>query len=142
MGQFEKGNKLSTGRAKGAKNKLTNDVRAAFHRVYDEMAHNQEVDGKKVTGHEAFLSWARENQTEFYRLYGKMIPATAELTGDIHENFVDELVFEEEQLHLVEGQANVVDVGTNPTIEGQSGDNTPTINPDNAPLKLESPEPP
>jgi hypothetical protein len=71
-----------------------------------------------------------------------MIPATAELTDDLHENFVDELVFEEEALHLVEGQAEVVDVGTTPMIEGQSGDNTPTINPDNAPLKLESPEPP
>ncbi|GAF89360.1 unnamed protein product, partial [marine sediment metagenome] len=124
------------------KNKLTNDVRAAFHKVYNEMGHNREVDGKKITGHEAFLEWARDNATEFYRLYGKMIPATAELTGDIHEDFVDGLVFEEETLHLVEGQAEVIDVGTKPTIEGQSGDTSPRSAPDNAPLKLESPEPP
>jgi hypothetical protein len=138
---FEKGHKLSTGRQKGAKNKLTNDVRQAFHKVYDEMGHNIEVDGVKQTGHEAFLGWARDNPTEFYRLYGKMIPATAELTDDLHENFVDELVFEEEALHLVEGQAEVVDVGEMTQIEGECGEPTPTITPDNAPPKLESPEP-
>ncbi len=34
---FEKDNKLSKGRPKGSKNRLTNDVRQVFHRVYDEM---------------------------------------------------------------------------------------------------------
>jgi hypothetical protein len=139
---FQKGNKLSTGRAKGAKNKLTNDVRSAFHKVYNEMGENIHVDGRPMTGHEAFLSWARDNPTEFYRLYGKMIPATAELTGDVHEDFVDNLIFEEEQLNLVEGQANVVDVGEAHQIEGECGEPTPTITPDNAPLKTESPDAP
>ncbi len=139
---FEKGNKLGTGRPKGTKNKLTNDVRQAFHKVYDEMGENIKVDGKPMTGHEAFLGWARDNPTEFYRLYGKMIPATAELTGDIHENFVDELVFEEEQLNLVEGQANVVDVGEMTQIEGECGVDSPQIAPDNDPPNLDSPKAP
>jgi len=39
-----------------------------------------------------------------------MIPHTAELAGDVLENFIDELIFEEESLKLVEGQAEVVDV--------------------------------
>ncbi len=39
-----------------------------------------------------------------------MIPQTAELTGDIHEDFLDELLLEEEQAMMIEGNAKVVDV--------------------------------
>jgi hypothetical protein len=66
---------------------------------------------KPYTGHEAFLAWARKNQTEFYRHYAKMIPTTAELAEDIHEDFIETLVFEEEEAKMLEGEAtNVVDV--------------------------------
>ena len=69
-------------------------------------------NGKLIeTGDEAFLKWARQNQTEFYRLYAKMIPKTAELGDDLHEDFVETLVFEEEQGKMIEGHAKVVDVG-------------------------------
>ncbi|GAX60933.1 hypothetical protein SCALIN_C16_0007 [Candidatus Scalindua japonica] len=111
MARFEQGNTFSTGRKKGSRNKLTNDVRAAFHKAYDEMGNNKVgKDGKPMTGHEAFLAWARDNQTEFYRLYAKMIPKTAEFPDDLHEHFVDTLVFEEEQVKMIEGNAKVVDV--------------------------------
>ena len=110
MARFEQGNTFSTGRKKGARNKLTNDVRAAFHKAYANMGGFDE-NGKLIeTGDEAFLKWARENQTEFYRLFAKMIPKTAELPDDIHEDFVDTLVFEEEQVKMIEGNAKVVDV--------------------------------
>ncbi len=111
MDRFEQRNTFSTGRKKGAKNRLTNDVRQIFDKVYDGMG----VDtinpdtGKPYTGTEAMLMWARDNQTEFYRLYAKMIPQTAELTGDVHEDFLDELLLEEEQAKLIEGNAKVVD---------------------------------
>ncbi len=129
MGLFEKGN---NGRPKGAKNKLTNDVRAIFHKVYEEMG-GEDKDGKKVSGHQAMLTWARDNQTEFYRLYGKMIPATAELVGDVHENFLDMLVIEDE-VKLIE--ANVVDVGNDGPIEGTNGEKSP----DNAPHGDDAPD--
>ncbi len=107
---FEKGNKYG-GRKKGAKNRLTNDVRQCFHRVFSEMGENQKgKDGKPKSGHEAFLDWGRENQTEFYRLYAKLISTTLELGEDILENFVDELIFEEEQHKLIEGNAKAIDV--------------------------------
>ena len=32
--------------------------------------------------------------TEFYRLYGKMIPTTQEVSIDTHEDFLDELILE------------------------------------------------
>lgn len=141
MPQFKQGHKLATGRPKGSKNRITNDVRACFHKVYEEMGANVEVDGRKQTGHEAFLAWARENQTEFYRLYGKMIPQTAELGGDVLENFIDGLIFEEEQFKLLDGQAEVVDVGEmghHAQIMGGNGEPTPQSGTDNAPSKTET----
>jgi len=140
---LEKGHKLSKGRPKGAKNKLTNDVRAVFHRVYEEMGANVEVDGRKQTGHEAFLTWARDNQTEFYRLYGKMIPASIEIPDDALENFIDELIFAEELPKLVDGQAKVIDVtemGDKPQITGGNGEPVPQDQGDNAPSDNEKPD--
>ena len=111
MPRFELGNTFSTGRKKGSRNRLTNDVRAAFHKAYDEMGENKVgKDGRPMTGHEAFLAWARDNQTEFYRLYAKLIPKAAELPDNLHEDFVETLIFEEEQNKMLEGKAKVVDV--------------------------------
>ncbi len=50
----------------------------------------------------AFLKWARQHQTEFYRLYSKMIPQTAELGSDSYEDFVGSLIFEQEQAKVVD----------------------------------------
>ena len=111
MPRFELGNTFSTGRKKGSRNRLTNDVRAAFHKAYDEMGENKVgKDGRPMTGHEAFLAWARDNQTEFYRLYAKLISQAAELPVNLHEDFVETLIFEEEQNKMLEGKAKVVDV--------------------------------
>jgi hypothetical protein len=94
---FQKGN---PGRPKGAKNKITNDVRQIFHTIYNEMGNEAEIEDpktgrkRKMTGNEAMMKWARENQTEFYRLYGKMIPTTQEIQTDNHEDFLDELIVE------------------------------------------------
>ncbi len=134
---FEKGHKLATGRPKGSKNRITNDVRQVFHRVYEEMGENivDEKTGKPLSGHQAMLEWARMNPTEFYRLYGKMIPQTAELPADMHEDFVDDLIFEEEHPRLVdakdvtdmgkEGQKQLTDGETKPDKEAKNADNAP-----------------
>ncbi len=110
MARFEKGNNYSTGRKKGSKNRYSNDVRAAFHGAYDQMGGDKinPKTGKPYTGHEAMLNWARENQTEFYRLYAKMIPRTEELFDDMHEDFVATLIFEDEA-KMIEGSAKAVD---------------------------------
>jgi hypothetical protein len=126
---FQKGNTYGTGRPKGMKNKLTNDVRQIFHEAYESMGKGKlNEKGEPMTGKEAFLRWAQENQTEFYRLYGKMIPTTQELTGDLHEDFVDSLVFEEEEAKLVEavivedeGQKQLPSGEANPINAPQSG---------------------
>lgn len=129
---FQKGNKLA-GSRKGRKNRLTNDVRQVFHKVYDEMGHDEEISDpitgkkRKQTGHEAMLAWARENKTEYYRLYGKMIPATAELPEDMHEDFVAGLIFEDEEAALVE--TNAVDVGNEGQLQLPSGETVVDITP-------------
>jgi hypothetical protein len=132
------------GRPKGTKNKITNDVRECFHKVYNEMGHEViDEKGQKQSGHKAFLTWARDNQTEFYRLYGKMIPSTVELPEDILENFVDQLIFKEEAHQLVDGQANVVDVdevGDKAQIAGPSGEPTPDSAPPHTPKEQETKE--
>ena len=133
---FEKGHEIRGGRPKGSKNRITNDVRQAFHKVYDEMGKDF-VDEKGVkrplSGHEAMLMWARTNPTEFYRLYGKMIPATAELPADIHEDFVDELIFTEEMPKLVEAK-DVTDMGQDDQKQLTNGVDIPQDGNDNAPL--------
>lgn len=140
---FEKGNTLGkSGRPKGRKNRITNDVRQIFHKVYEEMGADtvDEKTGKPLNGHEAMLCWARINPTEFYRLYGKMIPATAELPEDLHEDFVDELIFEDEQPKQVTA-VDVTDVGKEGQKQLPSGVNTPSYMPDNAPQPKDDIEP-
>ncbi len=54
------------------------------------------------------MVWAKKNQTEFYRLFAKMIPRTEELADDMHEEFVATLIFEEEHGKMIKGSAKVV----------------------------------
>jgi len=51
------------GRPKGALNKTTAQVKQALQAVYT-----------KKGGDNALLTWARGNETEFYKLWGRMLP--------------------------------------------------------------------
>lgn len=117
---FEKGHQLSKGRPKGSKNKISKDIRQVFHHVFEEMGSATlcEETGKPMSGHEAMLDWARNNPTEFYRLYGKMIPTKEEQLEDQHEDFIDELVLDDE-IRLVEAR----EVGEIALIMPPSGEN-------------------
>jgi hypothetical protein len=129
---FEKGNKLA-GSRKGKKNRINNDVRQVFHEVYENMGEGIEIvdpdsgELRRQTGKEAMLSWAQTNQTEFYRLYAKMIPATAELPEEMHEDFIGSLVFEAEEGELTETTA--VDVGNEGQLQLPSGETVPDTAP-------------
>ena len=68
---FEKGKQKTGGRMPGAVNKLTGAFREAVQVVYDRMG-----------GHEAFLLWARDNQTEYYRIAARLIPIELRETED------------------------------------------------------------
>lgn len=59
------------GRAKGTPNKVTATVKDNILAVFN-----------RLKGTEGMAQWARENQTEFYKLYGRLIPTETKLTGD------------------------------------------------------------
>jgi len=62
--KFQPGKPKSGGRAPGVPNKFTASFREAVLFVYHGLG-----------GHEAFLEWARENPTEYYRIAARLIPA-------------------------------------------------------------------
>ncbi len=51
------------GRVRGTPNKLTGSARNAFALAFDS-----------IGGAEGLSKWAKENQTDFYRLYARLIP--------------------------------------------------------------------
>ncbi len=58
-----KGHKRFGGRKKGVPNKVTADVKAALSAAFAGMG-----------GVKAFTAWGRENPTEFYKLWAKLLP--------------------------------------------------------------------
>jgi hypothetical protein len=61
---------LPIGRPRGSPNKLTQHVRDAVLRAYDE-----------IGGHEAFATWARKHRTQFYGLMVKLAPKEREVNS-------------------------------------------------------------
>lgn len=61
---FIPGRRKTGGRQRGIPNKLTGTFREAVRVVYEGLG-----------GHVAFLAWAKENPSEFYRLAARLIPA-------------------------------------------------------------------
>ena len=58
------------GRPKGKQNKTTTAMKEAFILAFE-----------KRGGIEALMTWADANETEFYRIIGKMIPKELEVSG-------------------------------------------------------------
>ena len=63
--------KKTGGRQKGTPNKVSGTVRENVVTVFDQ-----------IGGLESMAKWAVENQTEFYRLYSKLLPMQQEITGE------------------------------------------------------------
>ncbi len=77
--KFEKGNTKGKGRGKGTPNKLT----SSFKQLVTDTFRSLEKTPKK-----GMASWAKENQTDFYKIASKLIPT--ELAGTIkHDIIVD-----------------------------------------------------
>ena len=60
---FQKGKRKTGGRLPGVTNKFTGAFRDAVQVVYNGLG-----------GHIAFLEWAKENRTEYYRIAARLIP--------------------------------------------------------------------
>jgi hypothetical protein len=61
--------KKTGGRVKGTPNALSGGVKSNIIGVFD-----------KIGGRDQMARWAQENQTEFYKLYGRLLPT--EVTGE------------------------------------------------------------
>lgn len=66
---FHKGHKKLGGRKKGVQNKISVSAKQAFQDAFE-----------KRGGVDALLKWANKNETEFYKIYSKLIPI--DLTTD------------------------------------------------------------
>lgn len=60
------------GRKKGTINKFTASAKEAFQLAFDEMGGASELK-----------AWALENQTQFYKLYSRLIPVDATINGNV-----------------------------------------------------------
>lgn len=114
---FKKGNKLATGRPKGSKNKSTTDLRQAYLNAFDNMQAT-DSEGRKQTGQEAFQLWAQANPSDFYKICGKLIKTSIDLTIDHkHEDFVHGLIEEE---MIKEAEMKLIDVDSTKEIESNT----------------------
>lgn len=59
------------GRKKGAKNK-NGTAKANFLKVFDDLG-----------GTKFMMAWAKENQTEFFKIYGRLIPAQVDIEANV-----------------------------------------------------------
>lgn len=76
-----KGHKRYGGRQKGTPNKTTASVKAALVAAFDELG---------GTGN--LVAWAKENPTEFFKLWAKLLPTEVKLDGPVQVEQVCEVV--------------------------------------------------
>lgn len=70
---FQKGREKTGGRKKGVKNKITRKVSEVFEEAFERLG-----------GADALVEFAADEPSEFYRLYGKMLPR--QIDADITSN--------------------------------------------------------
>lgn len=62
--------KAGPGRPRGLANKLTRSAKQAFEHAFEQLG-----------GTDALTKWAKDNPSDFYRLYARLIPKPLEVTG-------------------------------------------------------------
>lgn len=77
-GKFAPGNQ-SGGKAAGTQNRITKEVKAILEKAFEG-----------IGGLEAFVEWGKANQTEFYKLWAKMLPL--HVKADLKTVEVEELL--------------------------------------------------
>jgi hypothetical protein len=103
-----KGHKRYGGRRRGTLNKLTSSARNAFALAFDT-----------IGGAGGLSKWARENRTDFYRLYARLIPVEREELEEekigavkIQIVYPDARKSVEEKLNRLSGDSEVVQIKT------------------------------
>ena len=68
------------GRQKGTPNKVTANAKQAFQMAFDELG-----------GVSSLVTWAQQNETDFYKLFSKLIPQDVNANISTHEAALSEL---------------------------------------------------
>ena len=68
------GKREGAGRKKGVPNKLSGSVKQNIVGVFD-----------KIGGRDKMAKWAEKNQTDFYRLYGRLAPTELAIDPDANK---------------------------------------------------------
>lgn len=77
--KLKPGRKKTGGRKKGTPNKATTEVKKALSEAFDQMG-----------GVQHLVTWGKENPTEFYKLWVKILPAQssdADTSQPVHIHF-------------------------------------------------------
>lgn len=72
--------KKTGGRKNGTPNVLSRNAKEAFESAF-----------QAVGGADGLAEWAKKNRTDFYRLYGRLIPVDANIIVSPHEQALSEL---------------------------------------------------
>jgi hypothetical protein len=80
---FEKGSPKKGGRKKGVKNKIPVSVKESVFETFIALQQDNKT---------SLFAWAKANQTEFYKLSAKLIPAAMEVKADIQINDITGVV--------------------------------------------------
>lgn len=68
------------GRTKGTPNKVTASAKQAFQAAFDDLG-----------GVNSLVTWARDNPTDFYKLFSKLIPQDVNANISTHEDALKDL---------------------------------------------------
>ena len=67
------------GRPKGKPNKSTTSVKEAFRLAFEG-----------VGGVPELIKWAKEERTEFFKIYSKLLPKEVEVSGEVNLRMMDD----------------------------------------------------
>lgn len=70
------------GRKAGTRNHITSGIKAALIEVF-----------RRLGGIDGFAKWAKENESEFYKIWAKMLPAEVALDPDANKIIVEIVQF-------------------------------------------------
>jgi hypothetical protein len=78
------------GKKKGTPTKKTQSVKEAFRLAFEG-----------VGGVRALVAWAKEEKTEFFKIYSKLLPREVELSGELNLRTMDDDALDQKILDIV-----------------------------------------
>lgn len=101
------GKRPGAGRKLGVPNRLTTEVKEVLENAF-----------ANIGGEKAFAKWAADNRTEFYKLWGKMLPSKLDANVGLNGNLEIENITAEERKRRAEKEAEELLAAVHKRIKG------------------------